>query len=159
MNYNDVVEDHYKENFTKLCKRMAWRAGTPEAGADVVQEAYSRALRYLKSFDRKDEFGQWLNTILNNCLREHKNAEKGYSPVEYEDSEEGYECPSYVKHVMRDVFELIDTKSDIQKEVLYLYFKQEYTAKNISEITAYSYARCHQIIQRFREELKELYQQ
>lgn len=158
MNFN-TVEEHWKENYTRICKRMSWRAGSPEGGEDVVQEAYYRAIKYLNSYKRDDDFGAWFNTILNNALREHKNAEKGYSPVEYEEEDEGYECPSYIKHVMRDVFELIDTKSDIQKEVLYLYFKQEYSAKNISEVTQYSYARCHQIIQRFREELKELYRE
>ena len=152
-----IITDHYNANRNTLCKRMAWRAGTPEGGEDVVQEAYYRALKYCNSFNG-DNFGKWFNTILNNCLREYKNAEKGYSPIEADAEDEGYECPSYVRHVMKDVFDLINTKSEVQIEVLTLYFKQEYTAKNISEITEHSYAMCHQIIQRFRNELRELYQ-
>lgn len=152
-----VISDHYVENHQKLSKRMAWRAGTPEGGEDVVQESYYRALKYAASFNG-DNFGKWFSTILNNCLREYKNAEKGYSPVEVDAEEEAYECPSYVRHVMKDVFDLINTKSIDQIEVLTLYFKQEYTAKAISEITEHTYAKTHQIIQRFREELKELYQ-
>lgn len=153
-----VIEQHYIDNFTKLVKRYSWRAGTIQAAEDVVQEAYYRALRYNRSFNGED-FNRWFSTILNNCLREHKNAEKGYSPVEVEVEEEGYECPAYLRHVMKDVFTLIDTKSEVQQEVLSLYFKQEYTAKNISEITKYTYAQTHQIIQRFKQELKELYVQ
>lgn len=153
-----VITDHYNANRNMLAKRFAWRAGTPEGGEDVVQEAYYRALKYAGSFNG-DEFGKWFNTILNNCLREHKNAEKGYSPVEVDAEEEGYECPTYVRHVMKDVFDLISTKSVDQIEVLTLYFRQEYNAKAISEITEHSYAKTHQIIQRFREELKELYQE
>jgi DNA-directed RNA polymerase specialized sigma24 family protein len=58
---------------------------------------------------------------------------------------------------MREVFELIDTKSEAQKEVLNLYFHQEYSAIDISRITHINYSTAHQIIQRFRNELKELY--
>lgn len=136
---------------------MRWRAGTIEAAEDVIQESYYRALKYAHSFNGED-FGKWFNTIMNNCLREHKNAEKGYSPIEADAEEESYECPSYVRHVMKDVFDLIHTKSEVQIEILMLYFKQEYTAKSISEITEHSYAQTHQIIQRFKNELKELYQ-
>lgn len=150
------IEEHYVANHERLVKRLFRRAGTIQSAEDIVQETYYRALKYHKSFNG-GEMDRWISTILNNCLREYKNQEKGYSPVEYDAEEESYECPSYVRHVMADVYDLIHTKSAIQIEVLMLYFKQEYNAKSISEITLYSYARCHQIIQRFRDELRELY--
>lgn len=154
-----LIEKHYKDNRQQLMKRMTFRAGTPEGAEDIIQEAYYRALKYQNSFNGV-HFGKWFSTILNNCLKEYKNLENGYSLEEFdEELAEGLSCRSYPEHVMREVFELIETKSEVQKEVLGLFFKQEYSAMDISRITDYSYAQCHQIIQRFRNELKELYKE
>lgn len=155
-----TIENHYKENRSKLVKKLTFRAGTEEAAEDIVQEAYYRALRYQASFNRGENFNKWFSTILNNCLKEYKNVENGHSASEFEEEEaEGISCTSYPNHVIRDIFTLINTKSAVQKEVLFLYFKYEYPAIDISRITNYSYANCHQIIQRFRNELRELFQE
>jgi DNA-directed RNA polymerase specialized sigma24 family protein len=61
--------------------------------------------------------------------------------------------------IVRDVFKLIGKKSQVQKEILTLYFKQEYTAIDISRITEYSYAQVHKTIQLFKNELKEIYRE
>jgi len=75
-----------------------------------------------------------------------------------EDENEGtIECSSYPNHVIREIYELIDTKSEIQIEVLMLHLKQGYSAIDISRQIDCSYAKAHQIIQRFKNELKELY--
>lgn len=157
--YTPTIEKHYVDNRQRLMKKMTFRAGTHEAAEDVLQEAYYRALRYQNSFDGSN-FGKWFSTILNNSLREYKNVEKGYSLEEFvEEDAEGFSCRHYPDQVMREVFDLIETKSEVQKEVLGLFFRQEYSAMDISRITDYSYAQCHQIIQRFRNELKDLYRE
>ncbi len=151
------IEKHYVENRARYVKRLTFRAGSPEDAEDIIQEAYYRALKYAKSCV-PDQFDRWFSTIINNCLRELKNQNTGHSADEFnEDEADGLQCPHYSNHVMREIYELIDTKSLVQQEVLNLYFKNEFTAVDISRITSYTYAQCHQIIQRFRKELKELY--
>lgn len=156
-----VIEKHYIANRDRLIKRVSFRIGGNFHGAeDIVQTAYERAIRYRYSFDG-DLFDKWFSTILNNSLREYQNIERGYTQVD-EDVEEEAEspsCPHFPLHIMREVFELIDTKSEIQMEVLTLYFRYEYSAIDISRITAIPYGTAHQIIQRFRNELKELYRE
>ncbi len=157
MNFLDV-EKHFRENRQKYVKRMMFRSGSAEDSEDIVQEAYYRALRYSRSCNA-DQFDKWFSTILNNCLRDQKNMALGHVAEEFlEEEAEGTACPHYSEHVMREVYELIDTKSLIQQEVLMLFFRHEYSAIDISRITSYSYSQCHQIILRFRNELKELYQ-
>jgi RNA polymerase sigma factor (sigma-70 family) len=152
-----TIEEHYVANRQKLVKRMSFRAGSPENGEDVVQEAYERALRYYRSFDGSN-FDRWLSTILNNVLKEFKNNEKGYSTVEYDEEEaEGVDCTNYSGHVMAQVYQRIERQKPIPREILMLHFHQEYTATDISRITDYSYAQVHQTILRFRNELKEDY--
>ncbi len=154
---HDVIHKHYTECSVRLMKRLYFRAGDVWSAEDVLQESYARALKYWGSFNG-DNFEKWFNTIMNNSLREFKNMEKGYSAIEYDDElGEGTACPQYHARVMAQVYELIDTKSLVQIEVLTLYFQQEYTARDISHVTEYSYSQIHQIIQRFRNELKDLY--
>jgi RNA polymerase sigma factor (sigma-70 family) len=153
----EILEKFYVENRKKLVKRFLFRAGSEAGAEDVVQEAFSRALKYVNSFSGED-IDRWMSTILNNSLRAYKNEEKGYTPIDYEAEEENPTPEiNYPRHVMREVYQLIQTKSLVQIEVLTLYFKQEYSAKDISNLTNYSYKMCHQIIQRFRNELKDLY--
>lgn len=136
---------------------MTFRAGTEWDAEDVVQEAYARALKYYASFNGED-FNRWFSTIINNTLREYKNIEKGVAADSFEEEEsEGTPCSYYSDRLMDEVYELIDTKSVIQIEVLTLHFKQGYSPKDISYITDVSYSAARQITLRFRNELKDLY--
>lgn len=151
------IEAHYIANRQALVKRFTFRSGSVENAEDIVQESYVRAMRYYRSYDGSN-FDRWLSRILNNSMRDLKRQERGYVPYEYdEDTDEGVACSSYPEHVMREINELIDTKSVVQMEVLKLHLQQEYRATDIAKITDYSEAQCRQIIKRFRDELKELY--
>ena len=153
-----LIEQHYKDNYRKLAKKMGFRAGTLWAGEDIVQTAYERALQYHRSCD-PERFPQWFSTILNNALRDYKNEEKGYVQTDDDELEEPTTqgCPLYPEHILTEMYAMINKKSPVQKEVLSLHFKQDYSAIDISRMTSYSYSQCHQIIQRFRNEFKELY--
>lgn len=152
-----AIEEHYRLHRDSYAKRFGRRIGVPELGEDLVQEAYARVLKYQNSFNGED-FDKWFRTILNNCLRDYRNLEKGRIPVKFDEEEhDGLPNHDYPRHVMRDVMKLVATKSLVQIEVLTLYLEQEYTAIEISQITEHSYAMVHQIILRFRQECKELY--
>lgn len=152
------IKNHYLKNRDKLVKRARFRLGNDDFWAeDVVQETYERAIRYKASCDANN-FDQWLNTILNNCIKDYRNIENGYMP-EYEGDEEtdSFSCPHYTDQVMKEIKELIDTKAQVQQEILNLYFKYEYSPADIARLTDHSYANCHKIVYRFRQELRELY--
>lgn len=154
-----AIETHFLANRQRLVKKMFFRAGNMEDAEDIVQEAYYRALKYARGYDG-EHFDQWFSTIINNCLRDQKNMQNGHSADLFEEEEaEGTACTHYSEHVMREVYELIDTKSVVQQEVLKLHFQQEYSPIDISRMTDHSYAKCHQIILRFRNELKDLYRE
>lgn len=151
------IERHYIDNRQRLVKRMTFRAGTPQAAEDIVQTAYERALRYHKSCDI-NRFDQWFSMLMNNALRDLKNEEKGYSNIEITEEEaESLSCPHYPERIMNEIYELMDTKSEVQIEVLSLHLKQGYRAIDIARLTDHSYSKCHHIIERFRNELKDLY--
>ena len=152
----DVLETHYRANRFKLVKRMSFRAG--DYAEDVVQEAYARALKYISSYKPEFSLDAWFSRILNNAFKEHKNSEKGFANVSFEEEEQdGIPCNRFAESVVAEIYELISTKSVVSMEVLNYHFRFGYTAKEIQEISDYSYSNCHQIISRFRQELRELY--
>ena len=151
------IVKHYKDKRPKLVKRAAFRLGNDAYAEDAVQEAYERALRYYISFHGK-EFDKWINMILNNCIRDIKSEENGHAlDIFEEELAEGTACPHYTDHIMKEVYELIDTKAAMHKDILSLHFRYEYSPVDISRLTSYSYTNCHKVISRFRQELKELY--
>jgi RNA polymerase sigma factor (sigma-70 family) len=151
------LEQHYKDNFNKLVKRMSYRSGTQWDGEDIVNEAYARALKYSASY-RDEGFDKWFNTVLNNTFKDHKRNENGMSHSSLdEELIEGTECQHYNDQIIKEIYDLISTKSSVQIEILDLHWRQEMTAIEISKTTDHSYSNCHQIIRRFRQELKELY--
>jgi RNA polymerase sigma factor (sigma-70 family) len=157
MNFQ-TIEEHYVLNRGKHVKRMYFRTGSSAAAEDIVQMAYERMLKYANTYNG-DLIDKWFNTILNNSLRDYQNEEKGYTHREEEDEEfaENPSCPHYPEHVLREIKELIATKSTVQQEVLGLYFEYEYAPVDIAAITNNSYAMSHKMIQRFKEELSHLY--
>jgi|SRR6476660_2692329 len=150
--------EHYKENYSKLVKTMTWRADTVWAAQDIVQEAYARCMKYWKSYDTEVEFAKWFSMILNNCLYDYKNEEKGHFGEEFnEELTEGVDCDKHVTHIYWGIDKLIAEKPEHMREILEYHFQQGYTATDISRITEHTYSNIHKIIQRFKEELKEIY--
>lgn len=153
-----LIEKHYVENYNRLVKKLTFRAGTVWAAEDVVQTAYERAIRYRRNCD-EHRFGQWFSMLLNNALRDFQAEERGHSASDIDDEDVAatLSCPHYPEKIMKEIYDLIDTKSENQMEVLKLYFQHGMSSKDISNITQHSDANCRQIIKRFRDELKDLY--
>lgn len=155
MNAEALITKHFHETRPRIIKRLTFQAGTVEAAEDIVQEAYYRALKYFNSYDGR-AFDNWFSRIVYACLIDYKNAEKGLVYDE-EPEEELIDCPAYPSYLMKEIYELIDTKSEVQIAVLSMHFKHGYSAKDVAMVTEWSYAQCHKIISRFREELRQLY--
>jgi len=154
---SEALLQHYKQHHDKLVKRLAFRAGTVWDAEDVVQEAYANALKYFNSFDGTD-FNKWFSTILTNCLKEHKNNEKGFGKEDFEEDDfEAVHASHQVKKTYEEVKELIESKPDVQKEILKMWFNEELSSRDISKITGHTHGNCRQIIKRFRDELKGRY--
>lgn len=154
-----LIESYYLENYNRIVKRLKFRSGTLEDAEDIAQEAFARALKYAPKTDIKD-FHRWFSLIVTNALRDHMNASQGFVYSEEDVLEEGsIDCSGYSKRVMKEIYELIFTKSENQIEILTLHLFEDCSAKDISEVTEFSYAQVHKTISRFREELRQLYKE
>jgi RNA polymerase sigma factor (sigma-70 family) len=151
-----LIEQHYKQNYARLVKSMTFKAGNQWAAEDIIQSAYERAIRYREASSVK-EFPNWLSLIIRNCFIDHMNAERGYSPLPEDYDEPIYEPFEGSRDIMREVFELIDTKSVYEKEILTLHLRYHYAAKDIAAITKYNHVNIRKTLASFRRELADLY--
>jgi len=70
-----VIEDYYRKNFKRLVNISRGRAGSYHNAEDVVQEAFTRALKYHKSYNpAMTAFDAWFSRILDNSLRSNSLA-------------------------------------------------------------------------------------
>jgi len=104
----EAIEKHYVTNRQKLCKRMSFRAGSPQSGEDIVQTAYERAIRYRRTCDPL-RFDQWFSMLLNNALRDFKRAEMGHASWDAEDEEAtDTNCPHYSERILKEILDLVE---------------------------------------------------
>lgn len=130
-----VLEQYYRENYPVLVKRYKRALGSEQAAEDVTQEAFTRCLRYIDRYDSSQPFGPWFAIILRNAFRDQLNIEKGIVFEEFDefrfehpDSDEGYQ------ELLNALQVAIKEESKEKQQILYLFFFEGYTAKEISQL-------------------------
>jgi RNA polymerase sigma factor (sigma-70 family) len=155
-----LIHEHYLENHGKLVHKLQYRAGTIWNAEDVVQEAYCRALKYKGTYGvQEQDFGAWINKIINNALRTAQAAERrmGMS-VEYnEDMDEMVDMLEWEEDMIKVVTNEMDKKSSAVRQVLYLYFFSQYKPREISQVLDISNGYIRTTVKEFKNQLKAKY--
>lgn len=157
MERDEVLGNYYKKEYSKLCKKVARRAGSPENAEDVVQEAFYRALKYWDSYNPETDIGAWFNTILNNTCKDKMKDERMFGmSVEFEEELfDGVEMSQTDANTAEHIKKLIRSKGYPLREVLRLYYEKGYKSIEIKEILDVEYGTVRQAVWRFKEEVKE----
>lgn len=159
-NRNATLEDFFSNNYRKLVARAKGRAGTKENAEDIVQETFSRAIKYWGSFDpRHKELGAWFNTILNNTTKDYMKSENNFGmSMEFEEEDqEGLPFKPTDARLIARIQEDIATKNHANQEILTLYFLNDYTPRAICEVVDASINTVNSCISRFKVELSAKY--
>lgn len=156
MTTEEIIEDHYRHNFNNLSLRYYRRTGSKEAGEDIVQEAYLRALTYKKAYNGSKDFDFWFSRILVNAFNDYRNSEKNHVYEEFdEDVVEGTQETGYYNILRDDLLSGINEYDGEVKEALELYFIHGYSPKQIRRLVSIKYCTINQAIYRFKLGLKE----
>lgn len=157
MNYTSVLEKYYADNYDTLVKRVSGKAGGLYNAEDVVQEAFSRALKYKGTFDKDRPIDNWFSRILQNALKDFMQEERNYgmnmvneeadapSPIS---PENGELCAHVKEHIKKFV-------PEDEKEILTLYYLRGYSLQDVARITDKKYRRVNYVVYKFDEELKK----
>jgi len=155
-----LIEQHYIENAHRLVTLLSNRAGGIPNAEDVVQESYTRALRYRKSFNPDEqELGAWFNKIMNNALRNAQQAERrlGMS-VEYtEDMDEIIDLLEWEEDMVSNIKKDVASKNTVVRQVLQLYLFNQYKPREIAQVLDMSNAYVRTIAKEFKIELRAKY--
>lgn len=160
---NEVVNSHYRENYSLLVKRMYRRLNSLEDAEDVVQEAFTRALQYYPSYDSKKckRFENWFNVVLSNVYKKFVNEKRlaGLSKS-LEDATDELE-PVIVDHfrciTKKEIKRLMGDKPNDVREILSLHLMYGYAPSEISLLVSSNTRRVNNVLYNFSQELKELY--
>lgn len=158
MELNKTIAAHYKDNFDYFCQRITRPAGSVDNAQDVVQEAYTRALTYQKSYNPElGSFDQWFGRILSRALKDFKADERACGTTvgeemideEYYTKEEALEDTVQIEQVAK----VIAGKKEFHREVLTMYFLQQYNTNDIMRVLDVKKRCVDKIIERFRNEI------
>ncbi len=152
------VEQHYRDNYNILVKRM--RSRVPDyskaLAEEVVQEAYLRVYKYFSSYKPdKNVFDSWFNTILFNCLSDCKSKEKDRGIVRDDNKEEVYFEEKLTPSMMLHLSNTIDKYKERDRKVIKLYFFEGLTTKQISECVGRGHSAVRVLINRFGENIRK----
>ena len=157
---NKIIEAHYSDNRDILVKVISRRIGyNIPIAEEIVQEAYSRALRYWATFDSDNRsFTTWFRTILNNACRDAQDVERSYGVVK--DVDEVFnECSQYSSYKLNKIKGMIeDVKGMEEKEIIHMYFNLGFTPAEIREVVnGYSIDSIKSRVKRFKKFVEESY--
>lgn len=154
-----IIATHFRMNFEKLTKKLAFRAGTIWDAEDALMDAYERAWKYRDSYDPEQPIVTWMSRIITNAIKDHINKEKGRPEYEElnEEEVEGLPCDQYAARIAEEIRITIQKQKPQTSEILHLFFEKGYTVNEISHLVAPTRTAVHQTIFRFREQLKERY--
>ena len=154
-----MIEQYYTENRKHLLKRIAGRGIRKDLTEDVLQESFTRAIKFIHTFDKSRNFAAWFNTIMNNCIKDAKREDIMEGMTSSEDvpepvSGEDLEFNSLLCERLEGELE---GRSKIHKDILYLYFKKNLKPAEISQVVDANNKAIRMTIWRFKEEMREKY--
>ncbi len=154
---NDLISTHYVKNYDRFVKQAVRRVpnNSKALAEEVVQEAYARALKYFRTFNKKtNTFDIWFNSILRNTINDCRTIEKDHgATVELHDNIEELVPPRN----KTDVALLLKAINEMEREkdihVLSLFFITGYRSRDIAEYLGTNHNTIRQIILRFKNKV------
>jgi len=133
----DVYAEIIKRYQTKLMRYAGYIMGDEHKGADVVQEGFIKAYVNLNGFDTKKKFGSWIYRIVHNeamnMLGKHKRQVPMDVTLEF-DSGINLEDEFIKNELVSHAHHCLEQMPILYKEPLSLYYLEEKSYEEISDI-------------------------
>lgn len=153
-----IIENHYKNNFKQLVNRTIGKTGNRYNAEDTIQEAYTRALTYWKSFDPEvNTFESWFDGIINNSVRNTNSEARSKGMINPDYIDPPFLNQAYFKRFLTEIKNEVDQLPKDKSRILSLALFENYTPLDISRLTNKTVNAIRIILFRFREEIKLKY--
>ncbi len=156
----EILVDRYKNKaFSLLCNMLK---DTMEA-EEVLQDAFLKAYYGLKTFKQESKFSTWFyrivyNTALTKLSAKKRKIEKEMTSIDEElnISDETYSSQSDKKELNIFLNELIDKLPPNYASVITMFYLEEMSCEEISEVTNRSVSNVKVLLHRSRNALKDI---
>jgi len=155
MSKNVIIETYYRENYKRLVKIARSRVGdySLPLAEEAVQEAFARACKYYRTYDRGVPFDGWFKKILYNAINQLKSQERDGGAVYNEDEAEAH-VPQVTVAFTKEVIDLLNQSKERDLEILNMYFFYGFKTREVSEVMNISHDVVRDVIRTFRKKLK-----
>jgi RNA polymerase sigma factor (sigma-70 family) len=113
---------------------------------DITQETLIRIFKYYHTYDESKPIKPWIYKITLNTLRELKRKQKWLVLTEHlpvqKDSEESFENKLIRRETNDDLLDAVNKLPNKYKEIIVLYYFEEFTLKEIAEILSIPLGTC-----------------
>ena len=145
----------------KLCLQAFWYTKDMESAKDIVQDAWQTIIDKIHSLQRAESFGSWAMTIVTRRAIDHvSKRERSMGRLKTasltSDDDEQSTGEMYGQSTLLKLRTAIGQLSDDKRIVLTLFYIEEYSLSEISEITGVSVGTVKTRLFRAREKLKKL---
>ncbi len=149
-----LIEEHYREHFDIITRRISRYLGSRYNAEDVLQEAYYRTCKYWDTYDDKQDFKKWFNVILNNSIKDFfkKQILHGMS---VDVLPEIAAVQTLQRIEIGELVKLIEEQEERVCRILKLYLLEGYTSYEVAEIVPESAVNIRKIVERFRNGLSK----
>lgn len=164
MNKEEVfteIEKSYRESYRTLCSSVRGQVGSWANAEDTVQETYTRACQYWKSYDPEIGMYPWISGILANCVKRTRQTERAQGMVNYSEEELGSAGAvgpnAFKQYQTKELLDFIGTLAPNVKRVVSLYVLSGFNSNEIAEMVPENPNHIRKIVQRFREDVRFRY--
>jgi len=128
-----------------------------EDANDIYQETILRAFKYRKSYDRESPFKTWIFTIAHNEIKRYFNKHKEIQDkVDLEVQADMMDDPGNDNQALvRDIYEVAQQLTPNQRRVFFLFYDQQFSIQEISEIAGLKQGNIKFILNQSREKIKQ----
>lgn len=157
---NELINEHYRLNYTKLVKKTQRRVPYQSItlAEEVVQEAYSRAIKYFRTFNPViNNFDIWFSRILRNATNDCRTRESDHGlNKEYDSNTEDIRVNKIERENIALIKQEINSNQN-HKEILMNFFIYSLNSKEVSELLGIKDGTIRQVVSRFRKRINEIY--
>lgn len=146
-------------NYNTLLRLAVQHTGNRSEAEDIVQETFLKLLESRREFaDEGHAKGYLIRSVINRCRDYHKSARRRYNIAlsEAEENRLPADSGGFADDLTQTVLDAVQTLRPEYRDVVYLYYYEEYTIREIAALLHRSSNTVSTWLTRARKQLREV---